>query len=94
MRQILKFVALAFAAFVFSVVVVTAETATFDDALRDFLDDENRKKMMDYWNATNGFRVIGMTLMLAMWTAVVLGIDRIVDLAAAKRKPETTGRSH
>lgn len=85
MQYPLKFLVIAIAAIVFSVLLVPAENAAFDDALRDFLDVQVVKKVMDYRERTVVSRVVGCSMLLALWSIAVIAIDRIVDMATTKK---------
>jgi len=79
MRYVIKLAVVLVLAAVFSTVFSPVQTAAFRDALLDFLDGETVNKVLDYLRRTELSRALGMTMILVIWTGVVIAIDRLVD---------------
>jgi hypothetical protein len=90
MRCLIKACLMLAAAAAFGVVFSPLLTVTLHDALFDFLDEETAKKVTDYFRRTEVPRAIGITLVLVLWTGIVIAVDRIVGLV--RPTPSSSGR--
>ena len=73
-------------AFFMSAALVVAIQAAFDDALRDFLDDQSRTAVNDYLRRTEAGRIFGAALGLCLWTVTSLTIVWMIDLLCKPAK--------
>jgi len=79
MQHFLKIVLVIVIALALSVALASTNALALEDALLDRLDKPTVSKVVDYLNDTQASRIIGFTLLLLMWTAIVFVIDRVVD---------------
>ena len=93
MRHIPKLIILLVAAIAFSAVMAPVIAATLEDALLGFLDAQTVMKVTNYFRATEGSRVVGMTLLLLFWGAIVVAIDRLLDVVTANWSKRQTSQS-
>jgi len=89
MRYVAKFLIALVAAAIFGLLQSVAIDLAFIDAIAERLDGWNGQStnaVKDYILSTSLNRAVGLTIILAVWTAVVFGIDLVVDAAFPKHR--------
>lgn len=86
MRYLVLFAVLAVASLIAASLLCTVEALAFRDALLDFLDEPTTDKVIAYREATLLSRTLGVALVLTLWTAFVIGVDRLFGLILPERQ--------